>query len=475
MRRVANRYELEQRAGRGGGGHVWAARDLRTGTRVAIKELGPPGTAHESQRERMLREFRIVRRFAHANIVRMLDAVEDGDDLFLVMELLDGKSLDIVLQHGALPYAEACAVGAQLCAALAYAHAADVVHRDIKPSNVMICPDGRAVVMDFGIAKEIQADRHLTASGVMVGTPLYMAPETINGERPTSATDLYSLGCLLYEMISGALPFSTGNREFAALLVAKITSDAPSLGSACDAGVPPELVALVDQLLSRSPRHRSVSAQRVGAVLGEWRAPNSRLAALLADVPDEGPPPLTPEEDPALRPADALRLAPAPPPGLPPDASETGSFARPWFAEPEVRDWVTGDPSRVPHTIGLRPGRVVDSTTTTRVTTRVSPRRNPLPRIESRFREAVTMARTGDHVAALPLHEEIAALRAQALGADHLLTLTSHFWVAWCLTALGRSAEAEQLLLSVSELARRRRAAHDRRPPADKTRTVLRP
>ncbi|WP_406293447.1 serine/threonine-protein kinase [Embleya sp. NBC_00888] len=466
MRVVAGRYQLENRIGRGGSGRVWVAHDRESQRRVAVKALGLPGDADEFHQQRLIQEFDIVAGLTHPNIVRMFEAVEDGDDLFLVMEFLDGRSLDQVLRHGRLTHGEACGIGAQLCAALSQAHATGVVHRDLKPSNVMLCADGRVVIMDFGIAKDVSMNRQLTASGVMIGTPLYMAPEMILGTPLSPSADLYSLGCLMYEMVGGALPFPPKG-QLISLVLAKVSADAPSLGTVSGPDVPPELVALVDQLLARDPLHRTLNASRVGLLLEQWGVPPTRLASIVAGVPDDGPPPMSADadededEDQALTADRTFRGAH----GLPMAAPEvpqavTNNIMRPWWlADPEVQGWVASAaeaPAERTSEHSKTYRRVADHTpraATPPEGSRPPVRRHRSARVESRFHEAVALAQRGEHVAALRLHEDIAHLRAGLLGSSHPLTLASRYWVAWCLTELGELQRSDELFRRVSEQA----------------------
>ncbi|WP_436771052.1 protein kinase domain-containing protein [Yinghuangia sp. YIM S09857] len=459
---MANRYELENHVGRGGSGRVWVAYDRRARRRVAVKALGVPGDADEFHQQRLMREFHIVAGLSHPNIVRMFDAVEDGDDLFLVMEFLEGRSLDRVLRHGRLDYRDACGIGTQICAALTEAHATGVVHRDLKPSNIMICDDGRVVIMDFGIAKDVGASRRLTASGMMIGTPLYMAPEMILGNGLSPSADLYSLGCLLYEMVGGVLPFRPEG-QLISLILAKVSTDAPSLRTVPGVDVPLELASLVDQLLSRDPLHRTLMASGVGRILAGWGVRPSRLAAIVSDLPDDAPPPITADEERAAVTAERTFRGAL---GLPVAAAEvpqaeTNNIVRPWWiADPEVQDWVAApaeNPAeRTTEQTATTYRRVGDHQPRAAMPTggpRVPVRRHRSARVDSRFHEAVALAQRGEHVAALRLHEDIAHLRADLLGSDHPLTLASRYWVAWCLTGLGELRRADELFHRLSEQA----------------------
>jgi len=208
--RVAH-YELLREVGRSN--HVvYEARDERTGQRVALKvlHLPPtlPGIERAQQVERFQREVRAALRMEHPNVVRTFEAGRDGDRLYVAMEFLEGRSLGNLLQEsGALPLPQALPIFQQVCAALTYAHSRQVVHRDLKPANVIILPSGQVKLTDFGIAR-ILGDPHITSEGQTLGTPYYMSPEQVAGKEVTSASDIFSAGVLLYEMLLGRKPFS---------------------------------------------------------------------------------------------------------------------------------------------------------------------------------------------------------------------------------------------------------------------------
>ncbi|MGE5135813.1 MAG: serine/threonine-protein kinase [Gemmatimonadota bacterium] len=208
---VAGRYRLLTSLGSGGMGTVWRAEDELLGRPVAVKEIIPPPgvTAEESQnlRERTLREARTAARLGHPNVVAVYDVVEDGGRPWIVMELLQARSLrDIVQEDGPLPVPEAARIGLQVLAALRAAHRLGIVHRDVKPGNVLIGGDGRAVLADFGIARGLDSPT-LTTTGMLVGSPSYIAPERARGQRGGPASDLWSLGATLYAAVEGRPPY----------------------------------------------------------------------------------------------------------------------------------------------------------------------------------------------------------------------------------------------------------------------------
>jgi hypothetical protein len=210
-RAVAGRYLLKGAIGSGGMGTVWVALDQLLGRQVAVKEITPPPDVTQEEsltlRERTLREARTAARLSHPNIVTVYDVVEDGDRPWIVMELIQARSLrDVVLDDGPLTVQRAAAVGLQVLAALRAAHLLGIVHRDVKPGNVLIDGSGRAVLADFGIARALDSQA-TTTSGVLVGSPSYIAPERARGERGGPESDFWSLGATLYAAVEGRPPY----------------------------------------------------------------------------------------------------------------------------------------------------------------------------------------------------------------------------------------------------------------------------
>ena len=209
---VADRYVLSEKVGSGGMGVVWRGYDELLQRQVAVKELHFPPHMSAEERERLahrtLREARAVAAVDTPNAVRVFDIVEQDGRPWIVMEYLDGSTLtDVLRERGPLPPDEIIRIGQALLNALEAAHAAGVLHRDVKPSNVMIAPDGRVALTDFGIATSIDGESGDTTSGVIVGSPAYMSPERARGESPTGASDLWSLGATLWTAAEGRPPF----------------------------------------------------------------------------------------------------------------------------------------------------------------------------------------------------------------------------------------------------------------------------
>ncbi|HWD04764.1 MAG TPA: serine/threonine-protein kinase [Amycolatopsis sp.] len=207
-RLVAGRYQLLGELGRGGMGVVWRAQDQVIGRAVAIKELRLPDAEGQAVfSERVLREVRAGGRLNDPAVVTVFDVVTDGGTTFIVMELVEAPTLaDLVRRHGPMPAAHVAAIGDRVLAALAAAHAAGIVHRDVKPANIMVAPDGRVKLTDFGIAHAID-DPRLTTSGTIVGSPAFMAPERVEGREALPASDLWSLGATLFFAVEGLVAF----------------------------------------------------------------------------------------------------------------------------------------------------------------------------------------------------------------------------------------------------------------------------
>jgi serine/threonine protein kinase len=218
---VAGRYRLGRQIGSGAMGIVWQAHDERLHRTVAVKQLllqpGLSAAQAEEARRRCMREGRIAARLTHPNAVTVYDVAEHDGDPWLIMEYLASKSLATVLsEQGTLPPAEVARIGAQVASALVAAHAAGIVHRDIKPANVLLGDDGTVKITDFGISRAT-GDVTVTATGMLAGTPAYLAPEVAKGEDPKPAADVFSLGSTLYTAIEGHSPFGLSENTLALL------------------------------------------------------------------------------------------------------------------------------------------------------------------------------------------------------------------------------------------------------------------
>lgn len=270
---LGGRYRLLRQLGEGGMGQVWEARDETLGRSIAVKLislLAGGGNRGDDARARFLREARITAQLQHPNIVTIHDFGETGtrDNRvpFLVMELVRGEGLDAMLRRGAVTLPKAARWGAQISDALAEAHNAGIMHRDIKPSNILITLSGSVKVLDFGIARAVEpyatADR-ITQTGFLVGSPAYMAPEQARG-FPEPRSDLYALGCLLFELITGQPPFQVS--DTAGYLSAHLTQE-PPVPSSVSTDIPPAWDNLVLALLHKDPDQRYPNAADLSQAL----------------------------------------------------------------------------------------------------------------------------------------------------------------------------------------------------------------
>ncbi len=241
-------------------GEVYCGLDRLTGQRVAIKRLKAGSGAGQAELlARFAREAEILRRLDHPNIVKMLAVMEGAEQHSIVMEYVAGGSLRRELrQRPVLPPVEALLLTLEIADALSGAHRLRVIHRDIKPENVLIALDGSVKLADFGLARI--GDRSFTAPGTVLGTVAYLSPEVLGGQEVDARTDLWSLGIVLFEMLSGVRPFVAPTPG--ATLSAILEQPVPSLQSACP-GAPAGLVALTARLLQKDRERRSASAEEV--------------------------------------------------------------------------------------------------------------------------------------------------------------------------------------------------------------------
>lgn len=260
-------FELGEHLASGTVGDVYRARHRTTGQPAVVKFLQTHAASEPDLQRRFVREVAIVERLNHPNIVRHYDCGLANDRIFFAMELVDcGTLKDVLRQRGKIPWRETVECAMQICAALAHAHRVGVIHRDLKPANLFLAEDGRVKVGDFGLARDLNSAR-LTLDGQTVGTCRYMPPEQIAGEAELSgATDLYAVGCILYEMLVGQTPFdgSTIVDIFEAHL-----NDQPDPPTELVRDCPAELSELVMQLLEKSPSDRPADALAVQSALAD--------------------------------------------------------------------------------------------------------------------------------------------------------------------------------------------------------------
>jgi serine/threonine-protein kinase len=251
---IAGRYELEELVGTGGMSSVYRAHDRLLERDVALKVLHQQFTADDDYVERFRREARSVAQLSHPNIVTVIDRGEQDGRQFIVFEYVDGENLKtLVERQGPLPVHEAITLTLQVARALGFAHEHGLVHRDVKPQNVLLNGNGEAKVTDFGIARSLEVHGGLTQTGTVLGTSDYIAPEQARGARANAQSDIYSLGAVLYELLTGDVPFPGDN--FVAVAMRHINEPVPSVREQRP-DVSPRLDAVIRRAMAKDPRDR---------------------------------------------------------------------------------------------------------------------------------------------------------------------------------------------------------------------------
>ncbi|MEU5209107.1 tetratricopeptide repeat protein [Streptomyces sp. NPDC020742] len=442
-RLVQGRYRLLGTIGRGGMGEVWRARDESLGRQVAVKCLKPLGPRHEPSllevlRERFRREARVAAALQHRGITVVHDFGEDDGTLFLVMELLSGRNLSQLLDDNRrqpLPVPDVIDIAEQVTAALAYTHEQDIVHRDLKPANIVRTTDGTVKICDFGIARlnhDIGFTARLTGTGVAMGSPHYMSPEQIGAHAMDHRSDLYSLGCVLYELATGVPPFDLGD-AWAVLVGHRDTAPAPPRTLRPD--LPEAYERIVLELLAKDPDDRPRDADALAKRLADARQPQAARTARPDDatVPDRRPPAWT-RGITLGSPAGAARR----PPERAPDRAAT-----------VLTDaWTDGGS---PHRAEASPAAAI-----------VSPappddRRAALLR---RLEAGHELALEGRHFEAHQVYAEVLTGQERALGPDHPDTLGCRHHLALNLGRLGRQEDCHALIGEVAAARERVLGAH---------------
>jgi serine/threonine-protein kinase len=260
-----NRYQLLERIGTGGMADVFRARDLMLERTVAIKILHETYSNDKAFQDRFRQEARAAANLSHPNIVTVHDFGFDHDQLYIVMEHIPGKDLKTILrQRGRYSVEEAIPLMVQACAGIGYAHRAGLVHCDIKPHNMIVTPDGRLKVTDFGIARALSTILPDERADVVWGSPQYFSPEQAVGEAPSPSSDVYSLGIVLYEVLTGALPFTAPTSEELARM--HLEED-PIPPNEYVPDIPKALEEIVLKVLSKEPAARYRTADQLGRVL----------------------------------------------------------------------------------------------------------------------------------------------------------------------------------------------------------------
>jgi eukaryotic-like serine/threonine-protein kinase len=312
---IAERYELEELCGSGGMSSVFRARDVQLDRRVAIKILHQHYLDDPEYVERFRREARAVARLSHPNIVTVIDRGEDDGRQYIVFEHVDGENLkELVVRTGRLPVRKAVELALSVADGLAFAHGHGLVHRDVKPQNVLLSREGDVKVTDFGIARSLDVEHGVTQTGTVLGTGEYLAPEQASGKPVSPATDVYSLGVVLWELLVGDVPFTGEN--FVAVALRHVNEPPPPLRK-LRPDVSPRLAAAVERALAKDPALRFPSMAALAAELRaclaepEGAAPPAEDDAAMTIVrkPAPAPRPRRPARQPRRRRLRAILLA----------------------------------------------------------------------------------------------------------------------------------------------------------------------
>ncbi len=269
-------YLIIDKIGQGGMGVVFKARHEKLGRVVALKMLASHLAENPEMRARFLREAKLQANFVHPNVVNLFDYIEENNNVFLVMEYIDGETLEqMLLKRRCLSVAEAFYVARGVLDALMFMHKHGVIHRDIKPSNIMVSSSGHVKVTDFGIARLADDEHSITRTGVHVGTLYYMAPEVLSRGEISPAADIYSLGVMLFQLLSGRLPF-TGRTDYE-VMTAHLRLQPPSIRE-FNPEVPVDLERVVLRALAKDPEERFATAaefrEAIDSAFEKWKSPS---------------------------------------------------------------------------------------------------------------------------------------------------------------------------------------------------------
>ena len=262
----AGRYQIIEELGKGGMGKVYKAVDTRINEKIALKLIKAEISSDNKTLERFGNELKLARKIVHKNVGRMYDINEEEGTHYITMEYVSGQDLKgLIRQSGQLAIGTTISVAKQICEGLAEAHKVGVVHRDLKPNNIMIDREGEVRIMDFGIARSLK-EKSITGAGVMIGTPEYMSPEQVEGKEVDQRSDIYSLGIILYEMVTGRVPFE-GETPFT--IGMKHKGETPKNPKVLNAQIPEDLSNMIMRCLEKDKEQRYQSSGEVQEELGD--------------------------------------------------------------------------------------------------------------------------------------------------------------------------------------------------------------
>lgn len=315
------RYVLQAQQGSGGMSVIYKAKDLSLRRVVAVKILRPSLTKDPSFLEKFRNEARSVANLSHPNIVTVHDVGNDGPTHYIVMEMIEGDDLKkIIKARGALPIEMALNLSIQICSGIGFAHRSNLVHADVKPQNILVTPEGVVKVTDFGIAQALSDTQPQQRAEVVWGSPHYFAPEQARGERPTPASDVYSIGIVMFEMLTGRLPYVGTNQQ--ELAMAHIKDRVP-MATEFNPAVPEALSKIVFKVMSKEPSARYQMADQLGRILQEYQDRSRDRTVFSAAIPpspsQQVPPPSVPKSD--------VPPTIPPPPQQPPSSEPTARYS----------------------------------------------------------------------------------------------------------------------------------------------------
>ncbi|WUS95459.1 serine/threonine-protein kinase [Streptomyces sp. NBC_00708] len=469
-RLIQSRYRLLDLIGRGGMGEVWRARDESLGRQVAVKCLKPMSAQQDDDytrivRERFRREARVAAALQHRGVTVVHDFGEYEGVLYLVMELLDGRNLSQLLEDNEqhpLPVDDIVDIAEQVADALGYTHQQGIVHRDLKPANIMRLSDGTVKICDFGIARPghgIPVTSRLTGVGVAMGTPHYMSPEQISGGQVDHRSDLYSLGCVLYEIATGAPPFDMAD-SWGILVGHRDTPPEPLRSHRAE--LPGFFDRVVLDLLAKTPEERPSDAHDLRRRIAVGRTGEQPFIEPTGEVPLAPPVPVgltgrTPAAAPPL-PAWARTVT-----GGPKATGAVTPLAPPDHSAGLTRAWTTGGgqapapgPAPAHEVPGAGPGRKGRAEHALREFGRLADDRarvlgpDHAETLAARQQMAYALGRLGRHAEAHELHAAVLVSRERAVGPDHPETLRCRHNLAFSLSRLGHLEDSYRMARDVA-------------------------